>query len=179
MANARKRKVETRGTRKDKRKRGTTESTVKPPGLRRGNEHTHYLRGLCSSSKYGPTDGNDYTSLGGRTGTSEECRLLACPRLCTYCTRVAYEYLYPDHLRGPATARIGPGPRDWPTRVSWDTWNGHDRDRQNVELAPTAVWGIRPKVQHCQLVFFCSAHELGDIRKLLYNPSPIDLLPLL
>ena len=119
-------------------------------------------------------NGNDYTSLGGRTGTSAECRLLACLSLCTYCTRVAYEYLYPDHLRGPATARIGPGPRDWPTRVSWDTWNDHDRDRQNVELAPTAAWGIRPKVQHCLLGFL-----LRPIRKLLYNPSPIDLLPLL
>ena len=121
------------------------------PGLRRGNEHTHYLRGSCSSSKYVPTDGNDYTSLGGRTGTSAECRLLACLRLCSYCTRVAYEYLYPDHLRGSATVRIGPGLRDWPTRVSWNTWNGQDRDRQNVELAPTAAWGIRPKVQHCLL----------------------------
>ncbi|CAM9655783.1 unnamed protein product, partial [Ascophyllum nodosum] len=59
-ANARKRKVETRGTRKDKRKGGRTESTVTTPGLRRGNEHTHYLRGSCSSSKYVPTDGNDY-----------------------------------------------------------------------------------------------------------------------
>ena len=109
------------------------------------DEHTHYLRGSCNSSKCDPTDGNDCTSLGGRAGMSAECRPLACPRLCTYCTRVAYGYLHLDHLRSPATARTGPGPRGWSTRALWDVWNGRDRGRQNVELGSTAAWGGPPQ----------------------------------